>query len=137
MPIIIIAMKNPVVHFEIPADDTARASEFYHKAFGWEIMPFPEMKYTGLRSADIDEKNNNMPTELGRINGGMYERSADLPVPSITVNVPSIDEAIERVKTAGGSVVREKVSVGGMGFIAYIKDTEGNVVGMWEDVPKA
>ena len=36
-----ICMPNPVVHFEIPADDVARAKAFYAKTFGWTIKAFP------------------------------------------------------------------------------------------------
>ena len=32
--------------------------------------------------------------------------------------------------------MREKREVGDMGFVAYFKDTEGNVVGFWENAKK-
>lgn len=28
---------NPVVHFEMPAEDKKRMSKFYTKAFGWQL----------------------------------------------------------------------------------------------------
>ena len=34
-------MANPIMHFEIPADDIARAKAFYEKTFGWKITAFP------------------------------------------------------------------------------------------------
>jgi len=30
-------MANRIVHFEIEAKDTKRASKFYHSAFGWKM----------------------------------------------------------------------------------------------------
>jgi predicted enzyme related to lactoylglutathione lyase len=33
-----------VVHFEIPADDVARAKEFYSSVFDWQLQDMPEME---------------------------------------------------------------------------------------------
>ena len=36
---------NPVVHFEMPAEDRKRMAEFYTRAFGWRTqMLGPEMR---------------------------------------------------------------------------------------------
>ena len=32
-------MPHPIVHFEVPADDVARAKGFYGQLFGWDIQP--------------------------------------------------------------------------------------------------
>lgn len=123
---------DKIVHFELPADDVSRASTFYSGVFGWGMQEVPDMKYTMIHTVDIDEKTQT-PKEAGAINGGMFKRTADLPVTVVTIDVSDIDAALEKVKAAGGSVVREKVSVGPMGFIAYFKDTEGNVVGLFQN----
>lgn len=52
----------------------------------------------------------------------------------ITITVDSIDEHFEKVKEAGGEVVVPKGEVPEMGYYAYINDTEGNVIGLWEDL---
>ncbi len=52
----------------------------------------------------------------------------------IVIDVASVDEHIEKVKAAGGSVFRDKMAVGNMGFYAQVKDTEGNIIGLWENV---
>jgi predicted enzyme related to lactoylglutathione lyase len=52
------------------------------------------------------------------------------------MDVPSIDAALETIERLGGSTVVPKQPVGGMGFTAYVKDTEGNVVGLWETAPQ-
>ena len=46
---------------------------------------------------------------------------------------PSIDEALRRVEAAGGKTVTEKMPVGEMGFAGYFADTEGNLIGLWEN----
>ena len=123
---------DKVVHFEIPADDLARAEKFYGEVFGWQIQSMPEMNYTIARTAEVDEKM--MIKEPGAINGGMLKRNAVVTVPGITIQVASIDEAIKKVLAGGGQVVKEKVAVGNMGFIAYFKDSESNVLSMWENI---
>jgi len=46
--------------------------------------------------------------------------------------VPSIDAALAAIQSLGGETVGAKMPVGEMGFAAYFKDTEGNVMGLWE-----
>lgn len=124
---------DKVVHFEIPYDDAERASEFYKKVFGWKINSVPEMNYNIVHTVDIDEKN--MPKEAGAINGGMYkrdEKSAKNPV--IVISVKNVDEAVKKAEKAGGEVFRPKMQVGNMGLYAQVKDSEGNVIGIWQDI---
>lgn len=123
---------DKIVHFELPADDMSRASKFYSGVFGWGMQEVPEMKYTMIRTVEVDEKTQK-PKEAGAINGGMFKRTTDLPVTVVTIDVSDIDAALEKVKGAGGTVVRPKVSVGPMGSIAYFKDTEGTVVGLFQN----
>lgn len=119
-----------VVHFEIPAEDLDRAKNFYGSIFGWELQDMEGMDYTIVRTVAVDEQQ--MPTEPGAINGGMMRRSADTPSPVLTIDVHSIDEALKRIEEAGGSVVRPRQEIPGMGAYAYFKDTEGNTLGLWE-----
>jgi predicted enzyme related to lactoylglutathione lyase len=123
-----------VVHFEIPADDEARARAFYGSIFGWQLQEMPEMQYTILMTTPVDQQTQ-VPTEPGAINGGLMKRSDETPAPVITVDVESIDDALQRIEAAGGSTVRGRSEIPGMGAFAYFKDTEGNVVGLWETVP--
>ena len=69
-----------VVHFEIPADDEARAREFYSAAFDWRLDALPELGYTSVVTTPVDE-STQAPLEPGAINGGMFERSGDLATP--------------------------------------------------------
>ncbi len=126
---------NPVVHFEIPYEDEERAKEFYEEVFDWNLNSMPEMNYTIAHTVEVDE--NQMPKSSGKINGGMFKREKDsAQTPVLVIDVPNIDEYIVRVAEAGGEVFREKTQVGDMGWYAQIKDTEGNIVGIWETIPK-
>jgi hypothetical protein len=121
---------DKVSHFEIPADNVDRAKKFYEEVFGWRISSYPEMDYNFVYTVDVDE--NQMPKESGAINGGLYKRSDAGEPASIVITVSSIDESIKKVESAGGQVLVPKQDVGDMGVYARVKDSEGNVVGLWE-----
>jgi uncharacterized protein len=121
---------DKVVHFEIPTDDLSRAKEFYSSVFGWELQTMEEMPYTIVRTTPVDE--SQMPTEPGAINGGMMQRSAETPGPVLTIGVDSIEASLKQLEAAGGDIVQPKTDIPGMGAFAYAKDTEGNVIGLWE-----
>ncbi len=88
------------------------------------------MDYTLVMSGPSGDQG---PTESGYINGGMLNRSMSAATgPVIVVDVDSIDKALQRIGELGGSTVSPKQAVGDMGFAAYVKDPEGNVVGLWE-----
>ncbi|MBI2548329.1 VOC family protein [Candidatus Woesearchaeota archaeon] len=124
-----------VVHFEIPADDTNRAQKFYKEIFGWDITAAPGMPYWMITTTPVDKKF--MPTEVGGINGGMYKRDKDSSkTPVLVIDVPSVDEYVKKVESKGGKIFRKKVAVGDMGFYAQIKDTEENIIGLWETVKR-
>jgi predicted enzyme related to lactoylglutathione lyase len=124
-------MSDPVVHFEIPADDLQRAQGFYREAFGWDLRSMPEMGYVLVSTTPTDEQG--APQQAGAINGGMLARHGPITAPVVTVQVPSIDEALQRVERLGGSQAIGKQAVGTMGFSAYFKDPEGNLIGLWEN----
>ena len=120
-----------VVHFEIPADDVTRAKEFYGSVFEWGMQDMPGMDYTIIQTVEVDEQQ--MPKEPGAINGGLMQRTADTPAPVITIDVEAIDDALKKVEAGGGSVVQGRTEIPNMGAFAYFKDTEGNVLGLWEN----
>ncbi len=121
---------DKVVHFEIPFDNKARAMKFYGDAFGWLLQDMPEMNYVMASTVEVDQQYK--PKEPGAINGGLFQRPAEAPTPTIYVGVSSIDAALEKVKKAGGTVVTPNTPIPGMGAYARVKDTEGNVIGLFQ-----
>ena len=93
-----------VVHFEIPADNVDRAKNFYGSIFGWELqtMPMGESEYTTVKTTDVNEQTQ-MPLEPGAINGGMMQRTEQIPGPVITIDVDGIDDALKKIESEGGS----------------------------------
>ena len=114
------------VKFEIPADDLQRASAFYKEVFGWSAMDLP-FNYIIL---DTDGK----PVDPMASSGGISPRNDFVKAPVLIITVDSIDEIAEKIKKAGGETLNEKQQVGDFGFSMYIKDTEGSVMCLWEEI---
>ena len=121
---------NKVVHFEIPYDDQGRAQKFYQDVFGWEINKFPDMDYHMATTTPIDEKMK--PKESGAINGGLFPKDPTCEHPVVVIDVPSVEEHIKKVESAGGKTVMPVLKMGEFGLYARVSDTEGNVIGIWQ-----
>ena len=127
-----MAKPNSVVHFEMPAKDKKRVSDFYSKVFGWNMMQMgPDMgDYILAQTTETDE--NRMPKNPGAINGGFFDyKDDDLNrAPHLVISVDDLDESIKAVKEAGGKVEGEKMDIPGVGMYVSFRDSEDNVVGM-------
>jgi predicted enzyme related to lactoylglutathione lyase/effector-binding domain-containing protein len=120
-----------VVHFEIPADNEDRARKFYESVFGWTFQVLPEMEYSLAMTTPVNHRG--MPTGSGAINGGIFRRGDMLVAPVVTIDVDDIDAALEQIQSLGGATVRGRMEVPGSGWNAYFRDSEGNVVGLWQN----
>jgi len=123
---------NPVVHFEMPAEDRKRVTAFYREVFGWQTQPLgPEMgDYVLARTTESGE--DGRPKRPGAINGGFFPKSKDKPAqyPSVVIAVDDIEEHIKKVNSAGGKVLGDPVEIPGVGWYVAFYDTEGNRVSM-------
>ena len=54
-----------------------------------------------------------------------------------TVDVPSLDDCLEQCVALGGSIALPRMAIPGIGWLAYGKDPDGNIVGMMQNDPKA
>ena len=127
-------MSGRVVHFEIPYDDAERSAAFYRDTFGWNTMAVPGMAYTMVGTGPAGE--SGMPAEPGYIGGGLTPRGDVVSSPVITVEVDDIEGSVAAVEAHGGSLVHGREPVGNMGWTAYVRDPEGNVVGLWQTAPQ-
>lgn len=130
---------NPVVHFEMPADDTKRMSDFYTNVFGWQTQSMgKEMEnYVVVSTTEADK--NGRPTVPGTINGGFYPKEANQPgqYPSVVIAVDDIKEHIKKVISAGGKVLGEPIEIPGVGQYVSFFDTEGNRVSILQPIMSA
>ena len=126
-------MKGEVGHFELPADKPERARKFYAAVFGWKMSEVPEMNYTMVRTGLVDDKG--MPKAPGYIGGGVVPRGGAVEHPVLTIVVDEISEAEKAIEGGGGQIIQRKQAVGdgSMGYMGYFRDTEGNVVGLYQN----
>jgi uncharacterized protein len=127
---------NPVVHFEMPAENRQRMADFYTKSFGWKTqMLGKDMgNYVIATTTESDEKG---PKKPGAINGGFFTKTDDMPAqyPSVVVAVDDISESMKKVMKAGGKVLGEPMEIPGVGQYVSFFDTEGNRVSMLQPAP--
>ena len=117
-----------VVHFEIPATDPAAAMRFYEKVFGWTYQLFPGQEYWFAIGGDEEARGSN---------GAIMKRADPSQPVTVTVEVPDLDATLATVAREGGVVVVPKSPVPGMGWFAFFKDPDGNIVGAWAHDPGA
>ena len=128
---------DKVQAFDIPVDDMGRAKRFYEKVFGWEIAVVPGSggNFHAATTVPVDEEGE--PKVAGGINGGFFQRGTHgLEGTFVEINVPSVDEYLKRIESAGGKIVKPKGPILDIAFFALVKDTEGNIIGLWEDIKK-
>jgi uncharacterized protein len=117
-----------IVWFEIPADDTARAKNFYNKLFGWKINPIPHMpEYLHMDTGGADAAPD----------GAIMKRMHPNHTITSYVSVPSVAKYVAKIEKLGGSVCKPKTVVPGMGYFAVVNDTENNTFAIWEMNQKA
>ncbi len=118
-----------VVHFEIHADDPQRAVNFYQHVFGWQINKWggPEDYWLIITGPD---------SEPG-INGAILKRQQPINGDAViayvcTIDVSSVDDTIATITSQGGTIALPKMAVPQVGWLAYAKDTEGNIFGVMQ-----
>jgi len=113
-----------VVHFEIPANDTAALSKFYSDVFGW--------KFAKAQMSDMDYWTISTGPRGKSVGGGMYKRTGATDLPRNYIGVDKIDKHIEAFRKAGGREVAGKMEVPKMGWSYIGADPEGNLIAMFE-----
>jgi len=118
------------VHFEIHASNPQELITFYAKLFGWTFNKWDGGEYWMVHTGPDDQPG---------INGGLMPRRGPVPEAMaavnafvITVDVEHIDESVAQALAAGGSMALPKMPVPGIGWLAYIKDPDGNILGMMQ-----
>jgi predicted enzyme related to lactoylglutathione lyase len=125
-------MDHTIIHFEIPAEDVTKLRQFYSELFGWKINRAPgPIDYYVIETVPADE--NMMPIRPG-VNGGMYKKDEQDVKPVNYISVESIDDYVEKLKALGGTLIRPKQEVPGVGWVALALDPEGNQFAMLQPI---
>jgi predicted enzyme related to lactoylglutathione lyase len=119
---------SAITWFEISVSDIQRAVDFYNKVLEVEIAIM-----------DLTEEQGSllgMIPDRGGTGGALVQNSQYSYVPSeegslVYLHIEGeLDAALERATVAGGEVLLPKTSLGEEGFTAWIRDTEGNRIGL-------
>jgi predicted enzyme related to lactoylglutathione lyase len=134
--ITIMKKKNPVVHFELPADDRQKLASFYSDVFGWDTTFLGEEmgNYVTVKTAETDQ--NNMIKQPGAINGGIYVKGQGTQsnCPSLVIAVDDINEHIGKLKESGAEVLGEPADIPGIGSFVSFRDPSGNVCSILQPI---
>lgn len=120
-----------VVHFEIHASDPDALVHFYEELFGWTFSKWEGPNEYWLITTGADEDRG--------INGGLLRRRGDTAAPGqgvnsfvCTVSVDDLDAHLVKSARLGAETVVPKMGIAGVGWLAYLVDPDGNMVGMME-----
>ncbi|HZB34919.1 MAG TPA: VOC family protein [Gaiellaceae bacterium] len=108
-----------IVHFEIPAQDTGRAKEFWGSLFGVQFQTYEgPVEYHMFQNDD-------------QTGGGIFPQQQGEKGLITYFGVEDIDAARAKVEELGGKA-EDKAPVPGMGWFARAEDTEGNEFSLWQ-----
>ena len=111
-----------VVHFEIVTKDVDSAKSFYESVFGWKFNQWGNENYWLISTGDKDAAG---------IDGGFTKSKGENVVVN-TIDVPDLEAYMDKVTSAGGTIVVPKQPIPGVGWLCYFKDIEGNLFGMMQ-----
>lgn len=125
-----------VTHFEIHASQPQPLIDFYTALMGWTFQKWPGPADYWLITTGPDAQPG--------INGGLVQRRGDRPTEMQAVNayvctamVEALDDTVSRGVKLGGTVALPKMAIPGVGWLAYLKDPDGNILGLMQPDPKA
>ncbi len=116
---------NAINWFELFVSDFERARRFYEQALA---TPLETMDAMGGRMAmsPCDPESG-----VGGCLSDSTEQQPGAGGTRVYLNVEGqLDAVLDRVPAAGGEIIQNRMSIAPHGFIAVIKDSEGNVVGL-------
>ena len=117
-----------VIHFEIPSDDPEKAQQFYAKVFGWKTSQWANQPYWLCSTGDAASPG---------IDGAIIKkRGPDHPLVN-TIGVDNLDETVKSIEANGGIIVVPKMALAGIGWLAFFKDTDGNIMGIMQSDTQA
>lgn len=124
-----------IVHFEIHASDPQASIAFYTDVFGWTFTRWGGVDYWLVQTGPSGEPG---------IDGGLVLRRGPPPGAAdavgsfvCTMAVDSLDDTLAQAQRAGATVALPRMPVPGVGWLAYLKDPDGNLFGVMQRDPQA
>ena len=122
-------MANPFVHMELNTPDPEKAKAFYSKLFQWQMEDMP--------NSAVPNGSYTMVKVGEGTGGGIMQQIPGGPFGWLAyVEVSDIHATTQAAKSLGGKIMKEPVEVMGMGWISFIQDPTGAVLGLWKPIAK-
>lgn len=109
-----------VEHFEIPVDDIRRAQAFYREVLGFDYEPW-------------GDEMGAITQPAGEGIGGDLHLRGTVPHPTVVFTVDRIEETVVRAVSNGGAQVGEIQHLSETSRWVYIRDSEGNLIGLYDE----
>jgi predicted enzyme related to lactoylglutathione lyase len=123
-----------VIHFEIHASKPQALIDFYTSLLGWSFQQRGGPDYWQIDTGPADRPG---------INGGLIPRRgpASLDGQAVnaficTVEVPSLDATLAKALALGATLALPKMAIPGVGWLAYVKDPDANLLGLTQPDPR-
>jgi len=118
-------MANPFVHVELNTSGPEKAKAFYSKLFQWELEEIPN-------PAAPDGGYTMVKVGTGTGGGIMIQVPGGPSGWLAYVAVEDIHAATQKAKALGGKVMKDVTEVPGMGWLSFIQDPTGAILGLWK-----
>lgn len=118
-------MANPFVHVELNTSDPDKAKAFYSKLFQWQLEDIPNPAVPS---------NTYTLIKVGPgTGGGIMKQIPGGPSGWLAyVEVDDIQAATQKAISLGGKIMKDVTEVMGMGWLSFIQDPTGAVLGLWK-----
>jgi uncharacterized protein len=119
-----------VIHFEIVADNPERVMKFYKEVFGWEFNKWDgPQDYWFVKTGEDNQPgiNGGLTPKMNQQGAATSDRVTN------TIDVPSVEDFSKKISTEGGKVMRPKMVIPGIGYLAICEDTDGNTFGIMQN----
>lgn len=114
---------NPLCHFELMVSDLEKAKAFYSTVFDWSYENWDgPIEYTTIKTG----------REPG---GGMMRKPDEAPHPALSSYflVDDVDATLDKARSAGATVIVQKMEIPELGWHAMFVDPDGIPIGIFQN----
>ncbi len=116
-----------VVHFELPTTNIDKSKQFYERVFGWKLEKYGgPVDYMLVMTGD---------SKTPGIDGGLGGAANEFKATVNTLEVEDLDQTLKQVVENGGEIVMPKDEIPTVGFLAYIREPGGAILGLMQPLP--
>ena len=119
-----VARPGGVSYLRIPARDVSQSADFYRTVFGWRLRGDAEAPSFSDGTGHVI---GHWRTDLAAVG-----QAGVLPY----IYVTDLDATLRTATGRGAELVTPPYPEGGL-WVALIRDPAGNVIGIWQDGPRA